>query len=169
MEGRSLSVKRRELSKKERKRLFSYLAHEFPNLIPMTRLEEIAELRWNDKVGFTDSEGELILINEGGILFPSLRLLQEIPSQFSFVTVDNGAIRYILNGANVFAPGIVGYSSFKKDDVVLIKNLKGTIIAVGIAVRDSVRLSQSLQSPKKVGKVLNNIHYLHDDFWNFEN
>jgi len=166
MEGRSLSVKRRELSKKERKRLFSYLAHEFPDLLPMTRLEDIAELRWNDKVGFADSEGELILINEDGRIFPSLRLLQEKPSQFSFVTVDNGAIRYILNGANVFAPGIVGYSSFKEDDVVLIKNLKGTTIAVGLAVRDSVEFEAN---QKSAGKVLNNIHYLHDDFWNFEN
>ncbi|MHA2232212.1 MAG: DUF1947 domain-containing protein, partial [Candidatus Hodarchaeales archaeon] len=130
-------LKRRELSKKEKKRLYLAVTNEFTNLFPESVLRDLVELFGEDLTCYMDSNGQLVLIKKNGRLFPTLRFLLENPGHLQFVTVDNGAIPYVLNGAKIFAPGIVEHSSFKKNDIVIVKNLKGTALAVGIALLDS--------------------------------
>jgi predicted RNA-binding protein (TIGR00451 family) len=105
-------------------------------------------------------------VRKSGQLFPTIRFLQQRTTfQFPSVTVDDGAVPHILNGANVFAPGIVEYSSFRKNDLILVKNLKGTLLSIGLSLLDSLDLDQDL---KNAGIVVSTLHYLHDDIWNFQ-
>lgn len=158
-------LRKRELSKKERKWLFSAVANDFPDIFPNAIPERLVEVECKNFLGYLDQNKQLILIKKRKQLFPPLRFLQSKSMQFPFITVDNGAISHILNGANVFAPGIVNHSSFKKGEVVLVNNLKGTTIAIGLAILDSVSLERD---QKDVGMVVSSLHHLHDEIWSFQ-
>ncbi len=85
------------------------------------------------------------------------------PVEYPSVVVDEGAVPRILNGADVMRPGIKEFKgSFKKGDVVVIRDLKGRAIAIGIALVGS---DEAMQMQK--GKVVKNVHYLGDDIWKF--
>ncbi|MHA2270412.1 MAG: PUA domain-containing protein [Candidatus Hodarchaeales archaeon] len=158
-------IKRRELSKKERKRLSSVATNDFPDIFPNAIPDNLVEVECKNFLGYLDQNKQLVLIKKKKQLFPPLQLLQSKSAQFSFVTVDDGAISHILNGANVFAAGIVNHSSFKKGEVILVNNLKGTTIALGLAALDSEKLERD---QKDVGMVVSSLHHLHDEIWNFQ-
>jgi PUA domain protein len=93
--------------------------------------------------------------------FPLLKdqlLLKDRP----VVTVDNGAVKFVCNGANVMRPGIVKIDgTFAAQEIVLVKEEKyGKPIAVG----RSMVTSQDMVSATK-GAVITNLHYVGDKFW----
>ena len=79
-----------------------------------------------------------------------------------YVVVDQGAVKHILNGADVMRPGITQYAEFNYKDTVFVLDPRHRAIAVGQALVASSELS-SMQR----GKVVKNLHYLGDDIWNF--
>jgi PUA domain protein len=86
----------------------------------------------------------------------------EILDKFPSVTVDSGSIRFICNGAKILRPGIVDFESFKKDDIVGVKDEKfKKYLAVGLALEDKDR-AHGMEK----GQIINNLHYVGDKFWN---
>ena len=81
-----------------------------------------------------------------------------------FVVVDMGAVRFVINGADVMAPGIIDADeNIKKDDFVWICDVKNKKpLAVGSALVSGVEMKNS-----ESGKAVRNIHYVGDDVWNF--
>jgi len=77
------------------------------------------------------------------------------------VTIDRGALPYILRGADVMAPGIISYSNFMVDEVVFVK-CEG--IPRVVAVTKALVSSEQLSNMRK-GKVLKNLHYVGDKIW----
>lgn len=114
--------------------------------------------------------GELLLINGKPILFkinnivtPTLtanELLASLPK----VVVDMGAVRFVCNGADVMAPGIVRYEgSFSKNDLALVVDVKhGKILALGEMLYSSEEAKNVKQGP-----VVKTKHYVSDKIWNF--
>jgi malignant T-cell-amplified sequence len=87
----------------------------------------------------------------------------QILSAFPSVVVDMGAIKFVCNGAKIMRPGIVKFDTFKKDDLVTVKDVKfSKILAVGRALEDSII---SIQNEK--GYVIDNLHYIGDPFWEY--
>jgi len=85
----------------------------------------------------------------------------ELVQKFPTVTVDMGAIRFVCNGAKVLRPGIVAFDSFKKGDVVAVKDqTHGKLLAVGLALEDS----ETAKSMAK-GYVVDNLHHVGDKVW----
>jgi PUA domain protein len=107
------------------------------------------------------------------LLFPNLEAIKlddlllpflkrnEILQDFPYVEVDQGAVPHICNGADVMRPGVIGWGTFKRDDIIGIKesNYK-KFIAVGIALID-----QSDVERMKKGIVVKNFHFVGDKFW----
>ena len=86
----------------------------------------------------------------------------EILDIFPSVTVDSGSIKFICNGAKILRPGIVDFDSFKKQDIVTVKDEKfKKYLAVGLALEDS---EHALTMEK--GQIINNLHFVGDKFWN---
>jgi PUA domain protein len=86
---------------------------------------------------------------------------QEPLRQFPSVTVDMGAVKFVCNGAKVMRPGIIDFGTFKKGDIVGVKDqAHGRIIAVGIALEDS----EPAKAMSK-GYVVENLHYVGDKLW----
>ncbi len=74
---------------------------------------------------------------EEGELLPTPAFLNIIRPSNRVIKVDKGAVPHILNGANVFARGILSMSEdIRKDDYVFIADQDGRFIATGKAMVD---------------------------------
>ncbi|MHA1305053.1 MAG: DUF1947 domain-containing protein [Candidatus Heimdallarchaeaceae archaeon] len=124
------------------------------------------------EIGKTESDEEYIL-NDGKIWFfyyegqilPSIMCLRQSKSSLPKITVDVGAIRFVLNGADIMAPGVTYFDDeIEKGSFIAVTEEKNdTIIAIGQALVDAKTFRE-----KGKGKVVKNIHHLKDIIWNFQ-
>ena len=93
--------------------------------------------------------------------FPSLKDSWILPSRPT-VTVDSGAVKFVVNGANVMRPGITKIDGhFASGDIVVVNEEKyGKAIAVGLA-----KMSESEMQSAKKGQAVETLHYVGDKFW----
>ncbi len=123
---------------------------------------------WADAGRFEVVENdEVIILRDGrpayfiyqGRYYPTVHLLLEnTPSKY-FVTVDMGAVKYVLNGANIFAAGIVDADrKISKGDGVYVRDEKyHKPLAVGIAMMSGEDMVLS-----KEGLAVKSIHHYGD-------
>jgi PUA domain protein len=72
-----------------------------------------------------------------------------------------GAIKFVCNGARVTRPGIIKFDTFKRGDLVTVKDEKySKVLAIGRALEDSTTAINNIK-----GYVIENLHYIGDDFW----
>ena len=72
-----------------------------------------------------------------------------------------GAVKFVCNGARIMRPGITKFDTFKKDDIVIVKDQNyEKSLAAGIALDDS-----EIAASKLKGYVIDNLHYISDKFW----
>lgn len=103
---------------------------------------------------------ELAAVQVGESIVPFLGRPEAL-AQFPSVKVDMGAVKFVCNGAKVLRPGIVEFDSFKKGDIVTVKDqAHGKVLAVGIALEDS----ESARAMAR-GYVVDNLHYISDKAW----
>lgn len=106
--------------------------------------------------------GGIIFVETGDSFFPFLGSADAL-ALFPSVMVDEGAIRFLLNGADVMRPGIRKFDPWgdKGMTVVVKEEKKGRAIAV----------SSSLVSSGEAGRMskgacLKNLHHVGDRYWN---
>lgn len=113
-------------------------------------------------------DDKLLLINHITTFFiyeekylPTLKYLLE-HQLLKKVTVDMGAVKFVVGGADIMRPGIVEIENeIKKEDAVVIIDMKNKKpLAVGIALFSSEEIHEM-----KTGKVIKNIHYVGDPIW----
>lgn len=113
----------------------------------------------NIKLIFID--GELHGLIFDGIPFLNVEGLKKYKPTKKFVVVDDGAIKHILNGADVMAPGIIeADKEIKEGDLVWIRDERGLPLAIGKALMDGERMSN-----EKKGRAIENIHFIGDKIW----
>jgi len=130
------------------------------------------EISKKDQVELLENNGlKLLLINKEPAFFwfeqqwvPHLKLLQK-KELLRKITIDMGAIRFIVNGADVMRPGIVEIEvGIPKDDlVVIIDQNNKKPLAVGIALFDTEGMKALAQ-----GRAVKTIHYVGDEMWKVE-
>jgi PUA domain protein len=104
--------------------------------------------------------GDVVAAQVGNTIMPFLGKADEI-HQFPSVTIDMGAVKFVCNGAKVMRPGIMLFDSFKKGDIVVVKDQKhGRALAVGVALEDS-EIAQQMTK----GSIIDNLHYISDKIW----
>ena len=98
-------------------------------------------------------------------LIPTICFIQKYKVSMPSVTVDEGAVKHIVNGADLFVPGIVSYDcECKEGDVVLVKTKTGLPIAV-----IKVIMNKEKAMSEKRGKFGINLHYVSDKIWDMCN
>ncbi|MBI5393211.1 DUF1947 domain-containing protein [Candidatus Woesearchaeota archaeon] len=137
----------------------------------------------NDKVEINE---DIILINDEKLLFkhennilPTLRLLMKTPLlsglpnsenfakmqnslQFKKITVDMGAIPFVIKGADIMRPGITNIEQgIKKDEFIIIIDAQHK---KNLAIGRTLFSGEEIQSMTK-GRVIKNIHYVGDIIW----
>jgi len=148
-------MKRKPLSKSEIKDL--------------NKLLETYEIKFDkkDKIELVENkyyakDREIILFYSDSIIIPTLKYILKNKVNMKEIIVDMGAIKFVVNGADIMRPGIVCFDeNISVNDFVLIKDEKNkTPIAIGKALLDSKNLTET-----KLGKVIQNIHFIGDDLW----
>jgi malignant T-cell-amplified sequence len=122
-------------------------------------------------------------LDKGTHLLPHLRLVHRFPQAFPRVRIDRGAIRYVLSGATLMAPGLTSKGGRlpapregdegadeegrwsreieKGEPVVIAAEGKEEVCAVGILVAGTAEVKE-----KGKGPVVEDAHYLGDGLWN---
>jgi len=121
----------------------------------------------DDQVDIADSsDGKVLLMKKKPVaaffdedVFPTIEGLLKTDADRSFITVDMGAVRFVYNGADIMAPGIVDADeNIKEGDLVWIRDVEHKKpLAVGRAMTDG---STMIESNK--GKVVKSLHHVGD-------
>ncbi len=161
-----MEIRRRYfLSKKDIKKIKNELKEFFGDV------DEIIPKKGNVEIAIAD-DFEIILVDKEPIAFkkddkviPTLKLLLKKLPDKNLVVVDMGAIKFLIKGADVMAPGIVDADeNINEGDVVFVvdENHKKPI-CIGIALMSGKEMKE-----EDKGKAVENIHYVGDKLWNFK-
>ena len=117
-----------------------------------------------DKQDVIIFKGRIVAFKDGGIVLPTIHLLLSMRPLAKFVTVDMGAVRFVCNGADVMAPGVVeAEPSIREGEGVWIRDMKnGKPLAVGVALAPGSNMRGSK------GKVVRTLHFVGDRLWGYE-
>ena len=100
-----------------------------------------------------------------GKAFLTVRGLLKYPSIKAYATVDMGAIKFVINGADVMGPGIVDADeSLSPGDYVWVRderNLKP--LAIGVAL-----ISGPEMKSKRPGKAVRSLFFVGDKLWKYD-
>lgn len=132
----------------------------------MTGLEDkVLEIITLDEYSVILVDGKPLLFEIEGQLFPTVRGALEMELNKRIVTVDKGAIRFVSNGADIMAPGIVEADSEIKagDLVIIVEEAHRKPLAIGKALMNG---SQMVEADS--GKAIKSITHVGDKLWNME-
>lgn len=109
-------------------------------------------------------DGEIIFFEHNGRKFPTLRALLKGIIQIPQVAVDMGAVKYVVNGADIMRPGIthVDDQVTANGIVAIIDERHGKPLAIGVS-----QLSAGDLREASGGKVIKSIHHVNDNLWKF--
>jgi len=159
------------ISKKEVKKIVEEMARIFGGEVA----EKLISKKDQVLVGEFDKTTQILFINgkprfirREGLIFPLVITLYELSDKEDLrkwkrrVVVDQGAVPYILNGADVMAPGIVDADEGIKegDFVFVVEEEYGRPLAIGIALMDGKTMKE-----KTKGKAVKIIHHAKDKIW----
>ncbi|MFH2106626.1 MAG: PUA domain-containing protein [Candidatus Micrarchaeota archaeon] len=89
--------------------------------------------------------------------------LKGIRKPIKKISVDEGAIKFVLAGAHIMRPGITKIEDgIQKDEVVIILDHNNKPLATGIALFTSEEMKAMAK-----GKVIVNVHQINDWIWNY--
>lgn len=105
--------------------------------------------------------GRLAFFQAQGRWAPTLRLLLERPL-LPVISVDRGAIPFLLKGADVMRPGVVDWDAnvFKGGLITVVDQEHRKPLAVAAALVDASELA-ALEK----GRVAKTLHYVGDEIW----
>lgn len=110
-------------------------------------------------------DGKPLLFEIEGHLFPTVRGALEMGLQKRVVTVDKGAIRFVSNGADIMAPGVVAADPEIKDGdlVIIVEETHRKPLAIGKALMEGLEMVEATS-----GKAIKSIIHVGDKLWNTE-
>jgi len=121
--------------------------------------------------GILDDGSRILLLNNEIVFFelegrnyPTLRALLDGIIQIPTITVDMGAVKFVVNGADIMRPGItkVDDSVSANGIVAIVDERHGKPLAVGVSMLSASDLRAAVN-----GKVVKSIHHINDDLWDF--
>jgi len=155
--------KRRRLREKETKALVEQLESRIGgSVFPPNTNVDVAE---SPEFEVVLVENQVVAFIQEGKPFLTVRGLLRYPAQKAFVTVDMGAVKFVINGADIMGPGIVEADpGIQPGDFVWIRDEKNRRpLAVGTAL-----VSGAEMQGKKPGKAIKSLLYVGDKLWKFD-
>jgi len=146
------------ISEKEAEKILEEIKKKY-NITVEGKIEEGKE----KKMVYYFIDGLLSFFSEE--LIPTLCFIRKYNPSLPSVTVDEGAVRHVVKGADLFVPGILQYNcDCKEGDIVLVKTKTGLPIAV-----IKVAMDKEKAMSEKKGKFGINLHYIDDEIWDMCN
>lgn len=168
------------------------LVDTYPLLAPhidevMPKKSNLSQMKLPDRasVYVIDSEPVFFQHDSSDVLFPHLRLVHRFPAAFPAVRIDRGAIRFVLGGATLMAPGLTSAGGRlpepregpesadgegrwsrelrREEPVVVMAEGKEHACAVGLLVAGTKEVKE-----KGKGPVIEESHYVGDGLWKLD-
>lgn len=155
----------------------------------ISKKASLAQMKLPDRCALYILDGEPLFWEHDDVehLLPHLRLVHRFPHAFPCIRIDRGAIRFVLSGATLMAPGLTSPGGRlpaprdlaegeqegvdeegrwsrelkKGEPVVVMAEGKTEACAVGVLVEGTVEIKE-----KGKGPVMEECHYLGDGLWN---
>lgn len=147
----------RHLSNKEKKEINKILIGDYS----LDKKDEITE---DDGILYKNKEKYLLIVekNKKQVLKVVPHLKSILENGIKSVYIDNGAIPFLIKGADMMRPGITEIEDeIKKDDIIFIRDAgHKKVLAVGYAIFASEEMKK-----KEKGMSVKNIHYMGDGFF----
>ena len=156
-----VKVKNKHLLKqKKAKDLINRLEQQFDESLDIS-VDEIFTGVIDDTVFYFVDKVPIALDINDHVMMTLRGLLKFHPSN-RFVTVDMGAVRFVTNGADVMAPGIVDADDCIEVDmpVWICDEQHHKPLAIGVALMNGDEMVDSVS-----GKAVRMIHYIGDSIW----
>jgi PUA domain protein len=153
-----ISLKIFLLSKSETAKLFDRLASSWPpDILPKVKNIKVYEIERDKWLLAAD---KIVAVQVRDLLVPFLGEQEQL-QRFPSVTIDRGAVKFVCNGAKVMRPGIINFDSFKKGEIVTVKDqTHGRALAVGLALEDS-----EVAKAMTKGYIIDTVHHITDKVW----
>jgi PUA domain protein len=135
------------------------ISKEFVEILP----DKVEILETKEKKFVLGDDGALVFESEKGF-FPTVRgALRISDKEKKTVTVDKGAVSFVINGADIMRPGVVRWdANIKKGDYVIIREeTHGKAIAIGEALWSGDEFAGNT-----TGKCVKSLYFVGDDVWN---
>ncbi len=125
-------------------------------------------LKHNGKADIIIVDNQVICFKRFKNYVPVLRIVHQYPEIGKKFQVDKGAIRFILNGANIMCQGFNSEGGnlvdAEKGEIIIIKaEGKEHALAIGELMKSSAEIKEENQ-----GIGVQNLHCLNDDLWNLK-
>jgi PUA-domain protein len=156
--------KRHLLKKREQKTELERIENDLGSVIDLDAKSQLESGTLDDGSSILLLNGEIVFFEYRGRLIPTLRaLLNEIVS-IPRITVDMGAIKFVVNGADIMRPGVTQVDDTVKENgiVAIVDEKHGKPLAVGISTLDASNLRAATS-----GKVVLSVHHVNDRLWDF--
>ncbi|MHA2347815.1 MAG: PUA domain-containing protein [Candidatus Hodarchaeales archaeon] len=153
---------RKELGSKEKKTILDSI--NAPGLSPSSLKKQI-QFIFHDEVSnkkyLYNKNQEMTFFFYESFFLPTLMFIRSFPEiQFPIIQVDEGAVKFIISGADIFTQGIVNIDQeFKENSILLILNPQKSVLCIGKSLLNSKLMKET------AGKGILNIHYLGDRIW----
>lgn len=183
------SAPKQKLKSSVQRNLRQSLLTTYPLLNPyieevLPKKGSLEQMKLPDRASLYVIDGEPIFFqnDNGATLMPHLKLVHRFPKAFPTIRIDRGAIRFVLSGATLMAPGLTskggrlpepkegdegvdeeGHWSReleKEEPVVIMAEGKEHACAVGLLVAGTKEVKE-----KGKGPVVEDAHFLGDGLW----
>ncbi len=154
--------KRRRIRRKEARKLAEEIRDRWGDC-PFSEENQV-DLAESGEFQLIFSEGIIVGLIYDGMAFLTLRGILACNPTKGYATVDMGAVKFLYNGADVMAPGIVEADpEIKEGEPVWVREESHKRpLAVGIALLDGRTMVES-----KKGKAIKTLHHVGDKIWKF--
>ena len=124
----------------------------------------VEEIEVDDDYDLLLVDGDPLLARFDGEAFLTVQGALELQPSRGLVTVDAGAVEFVTNGADVMRPGIteVDEGVEEGDLVVVVEENHSKALAIGRALVDADEMLGD------EGKVVESLHHVGDELWEFE-
>ncbi|MCX8184198.1 MAG: DUF1947 domain-containing protein [Sulfolobales archaeon] len=160
----SIKIVYRALRRKESKQLIESICSLYPKIcvgIRASSAETVYEAVFDGEVIYVVN-GIPVVFKSENQLTPTLISARVAGFEaLHYAVVDEGAVRPILSGADVMAPGIRRVSEFSIGDIVVIWS---TDEKTPLAITRALMTYSEITSIRR-GRALKNLHYAGDDIW----
>lgn len=160
--GENRTLKKLAVNKKTVKQILERISEELKgiqhDLPSKTERVEVARTKKSNVFFF---DGKPLFIERKNRIVPSLTN-ENVISQLPTIVVDQGAIPFLCNGADIMAPGLRRVEGkFSIGQLVVIREERfHKALAVGSALTGSDEIRR-----QPGGKIVENIHFIGDDAW----
>ncbi|PHH65036.1 hypothetical protein CDD81_3434 [Ophiocordyceps australis] len=163
---------------------FPLLTPHIDEVLPKKASLSLMKLPDRNTLYVLDTEPLFYQSDQSSALVPHLRLVHRFPHAFPSVRIDGGAVRFVLSGATLMAPGLTSRGGrlprdgggaegkegsedgrwsreLEKDEVVVVMaEGKEEACAVGVLVEGTAEVKR-----KGKGPVVEDAHFLGDGLW----